>query len=496
VLTGLTVAVVVTGLAVRLAAALAYRGVIYPDETYQMTEPAHHLVFGYGITAWEFRMGTRSWLGPGLLLPPTLLWRWLGLDGVDGPGLVRAWVALGTGLGIAAAALLARRLAGAGAGLLAAVLVAFSPLGAVFEVHPFADTVAAPLVVTAVALLTVRRRTSMAAAVAGVLLVAALVLRPQLLPVLLAVGLATVLGAGWARARPLAFGVAGGLLAGAVLDVLTWGVPFAPLWRSFAFNVVDNGASRYGQSAWSTYLTSILRVDGPVLALVLTAGLLLACRRPRGTEQGRDPVVPAVLVAGLGAFLVVLSAIGHKELRFLVPALPLAGALAAVGLGRWLPVGLRVLARRRAALAPRPGVAVGALAALSATAALLLLPGLTMADLNYPWPRGSAWRSDDTTPRLLGEVGRLPGVCGVVVFSERLSWTGGYTALHRDVSFGVIYRARTLGSAGAWANVVVTSAAKGLPAGYRPVAAEGDQVAGQRAGGCAPPPASVAHRWI
>ncbi len=312
--------------------------------------------------------------------------------------------------------------------------MAFSPLGAVFEDHPLADTVAAPLVV-------IRGRPAhrpatgvVAAAVAGVLLVAALVLRPQLLPVCSPWGSPTVLGTGRARVRPLALGAAEALVAGAVLDALTWGLPFAPLWRTFVFNVLDDGASRYGESPWSTYLTSIVRVDGPLLALVLTAGLLLACRRPRGTpEQYRDVVVPGVLVAGVAAFVLVLSAIGHKELRFLVPVMPLAGALAAVGLARWLPLGLGAAARRRAGVAVRPGVAVGALAAATATAGMLVLPGLTMADVATSPPPGSAWRGDDTTPRLLGEAGRLRDVCGVVVLSERLSWSGGFTALHRDV---------------------------------------------------------------
>jgi hypothetical protein len=93
-------------------------------------------------------------------------------------------------------------------------------------------------------------------------------------------------------------------------------------------------------------------------------------------------------------------------------------------------------------------------------------------------------------------VGRLPDVCGVVVLSEGLAWSGGFTALHRDVPLATKRGARDVGSARAWANVVITFAAKPLPKGYRPVAAEGGQVAAQRPGGCAPPPASVARRWI
>jgi hypothetical protein len=38
------VAVIVAGTAIRLRYALLHQGVIYPDETYQMTEAAHRVV--------------------------------------------------------------------------------------------------------------------------------------------------------------------------------------------------------------------------------------------------------------------------------------------------------------------------------------------------------------------------------------------------------------------------------------------------------------------
>ena len=52
---------------VRLWVAWTDQGIIWPDEIYQSLEPAHHLAFGYGFTAWEFVDGARSWVFPGLL---------------------------------------------------------------------------------------------------------------------------------------------------------------------------------------------------------------------------------------------------------------------------------------------------------------------------------------------------------------------------------------------------------------------------------------------
>src|SRR5262249_43210459 len=36
------------------------------DEVFQSTEQAHRLVYGYGLVPWEFQLGMRSWLLPGI----------------------------------------------------------------------------------------------------------------------------------------------------------------------------------------------------------------------------------------------------------------------------------------------------------------------------------------------------------------------------------------------------------------------------------------------
>ena len=53
--------------ALRAAVALSGDFVLHPDEIMQYLEPAHRLVFGNGIMAWEFFHGGRSWLIPGFV---------------------------------------------------------------------------------------------------------------------------------------------------------------------------------------------------------------------------------------------------------------------------------------------------------------------------------------------------------------------------------------------------------------------------------------------
>ena len=53
--------------AVRVAIALCGDFVLHPDEIMQYLEPAHRLVFGSGVTYWEFFYGARAWLVPGVV---------------------------------------------------------------------------------------------------------------------------------------------------------------------------------------------------------------------------------------------------------------------------------------------------------------------------------------------------------------------------------------------------------------------------------------------
>src|SRR5262249_8838579 len=55
-------------------------GINWPDEIFQSLEPAHRLVFGYGLIAWEFILGARTWALPGLVAPLLKLCASIGLD--------------------------------------------------------------------------------------------------------------------------------------------------------------------------------------------------------------------------------------------------------------------------------------------------------------------------------------------------------------------------------------------------------------------------------
>ena len=65
--------------AARAAVALSGDFVLHPDEIMQYLEPAHRLVFGNGVTYWEYFYGARSWLVPGFVAGVLTLFDALGL---------------------------------------------------------------------------------------------------------------------------------------------------------------------------------------------------------------------------------------------------------------------------------------------------------------------------------------------------------------------------------------------------------------------------------
>lgn len=105
------------------------------------------------------------------------------------------------------------------------------------------------------------------------------------------------------------------------LDGYLWGRPVWPEASSVGFNLVQGRAAEWGLSPWHWYATS-------ALPRALLAALPLA---PAGWVVERR--VRPLLGCGL-LYVALYSLVGHKELRFLFPALPLFNAAAAPALAR------------------------------------------------------------------------------------------------------------------------------------------------------------------
>jgi hypothetical protein len=403
------------GAALRVWLALTDDGLSWPDEIYQSLEPAHRLVFGYGMQAWEFLEGARNWTLPGLVAALFKLSTLVGLEEPRGYlgvtrsvfGLLGAATAWGSWR-LARAYGASPLAAGAGASLfaLAAVPLYFAP-------RAMSENASALPVVLGLALALAPGASRRAGVAGASLLGLAVLLRLQ--NGVFCVGLLAVLAArrDWRAARDALAVLAGWAFLFGLLDRLTWGRWFHSALVYLDFNVVKNGAASFGTEPFSYYNRVLFRAMGGV-TLVTAVLTLFAARRAPG-------------LFGVAAAFYLLHALQpHKELRFLVPSLPLFAALAGVG----LDTVLRHLPPSPVRLAlPLAVVAVAGFSGLR-------MGGLTFRDLGqYPGAKSlqNAWDDFGPANRLLITAGKLPDVCGLKVEGIHLAWTGGYSYLHRDV---------------------------------------------------------------
>jgi hypothetical protein len=83
--------ILVGALAVRVATQIALPQIHHSDEIFQVIEQSHGIVFGYRMIPFEFDVGMRSWILPGLLAVPM----WLASLVTDDPVALTLAVNLG-----------------------------------------------------------------------------------------------------------------------------------------------------------------------------------------------------------------------------------------------------------------------------------------------------------------------------------------------------------------------------------------------------------------
>ncbi len=388
--------------ALRLATAVLLPNIHQADEIFQVLEPAHRLAFGYGVVSWEWRLGIRSWLTPGLLAPV------IGLAAPLGPrfygGVAAALLSLGSLTVPAVGYGIGSRQYGKAGGLVLGVLCVVWFESVYFAPKTLTEVMAAHVLIVAVWFI---RTAPARLALIGALLGATFVLRFHTAPMLLVAAI-------WlCRADPRAWGrlAAGGaipLAAQAVLDWVTLGTPLQSLWLNFWVNVVASRSDIYGVAPFYWYPGRLLISWGGAFPLVIAAALLGARRAP--------PLGWMVL-----AHLAAHSLIGHKELRFLYPAEPLLLILAGLGL-------CRVLSRLRGFAGAAPRVLV------PACAGIVLVSLIGAGNPGYV----GNWRSQRGGLAATDWLRARDDLCGIgLVNSETWKgyWTptGGYFRLHRDV---------------------------------------------------------------
>lgn len=311
----------------RLWIVTRYPNEIHPDETFQYLEQAYRVVTGRGMVPWEYLVGARSWIIPGLLIPVIAIARMLSGSPDVTLFAVAFTVSVASLIVVASAYVLGRRVCGEAGGIFAAIIVALWPEIVLMSPHVLADTVSTIPLMWALAI-GYRPGKQVAGGkgaliATGVLLSVAAVLRPQLLPAILIAGF-WIARLDFRRYIAMAIGMIPVLIVFGLVDWLTWGVPFGSIIRYVAANQGGIAAS-FGVQPFQYYFGRaflIWNVGAPIIGLTALMGMR------------RLPLL------GVMSFLIVLtfSSIGHKEYRFIYPVLPLLFTLCGVGtvkIARW-----------------------------------------------------------------------------------------------------------------------------------------------------------------
>lgn len=403
------VAVFAAGFLFRFLPLFIWPSISHPDEVFQAIEQGHRLAYGYGLVPWEFDYAARSWLlaymaagamrvsdivggGPQIYLPLIA-------------GLLSALGAVTT----LCTFLWGRRFFGTAGGVGAALVSASWVDNMFFGGRSLTEVVAANLFVIAIYLaepgwrVSSRRRLLLAGLFAG----AAVVLRIHLAPVVALLWIWR--GLDWRRMVFLSLGALVVVMLDGAFDAFTWHYPFEPIWLNIRFNLLQHGSDYFGTEPWWKYFYWMGANWGGTIAIFFPL-VFLGGRR-----------LPFVLVSAF-AIVFVHSLIGHKEYRFIYPAILLFTIVA--GVGAIDAARLVTNGWRGGMITPaRPAI----VAALAASWALLAYVNYIGRDYEPHWDRAH------TSTEAALYVSRMSGVCGIGLNRVGNYETGGYTYFHKRV---------------------------------------------------------------
>jgi phosphatidylinositol glycan class B len=399
------IAICLIGLVTRVALALHFPNIAHPDETFQYLEQANRVVTGRGLIPWEYVVGVRSWLIPGMFVPVIAFAKFISITpDATNFAIVLASSVLSLAIIVSAFALSARG-SGINGALFTALLVAMWPEIVYLSPHVLADTLSAVTLIAGLAFGYRSAPTTRALAATGLLLALTVLLRPQLGPAVMIAGLWIGGFADWRRYFPLLVSGVGAIVIFGLIDWLTLGAPFQSIYRYVVVNSAGVAAA-FGVLNSRYYIGSEAVLWGLALVpIIVTAAV--------GTRQ-----LPLLAVIG-GVILITFSVVGHKEDRFIYPAIPLVFILCGTGTSeivrQW---------RNRAPDRMRWMVTAAAIGFWGG-AAVYVAFGATMLD---------RFQKGGGTLSAIGVVNGDPAICSVAVDPASSWWRTGLVRFRPDIN--------------------------------------------------------------
>jgi|GEM_PF-4718279 len=430
---GILAIFVTIGVFVQLHLGLDDYGIYHPDEIYQTLEPAHEMVYGFGLHAWEWDIGARNTLLPAMLAGVLGVARVFGLEQPPAYlAVLRGLVAIVFSSSAFAVYLLARRFKAARVLALAgAALFLFNPVSLYLGFRVFSEVISTPFVLFGLFLALsaspisaddpASKRARLWFMLGLSLLGISVLFRLQnalfIVPLVLPWRFQKTQFERYQLAMKVL--VAWALIFGAI-DFFSWGLPFASAGAYLRFNLLMDGSTEYyGADSIFFYPYYFVRAMGVPGILMLVLPIFAAWR------------ARAVLICA-GVFLVTHSFFPHKDLRFVLSTIPMLAALSAVGIQCLLEhlknPQTQHLAAAIAALGIFSAASWGSLQASSLT-----FGQLGQAQTLHLPPETSAYRHRDPLNRLLILAASKDDICGLFLEQEWAVNAGGHTYFHRDM---------------------------------------------------------------
>ena len=404
----------------RAAIALSGDFVLHPDEIMQYLEPAHRLVFGNGVTYWEYFYGARSWLVPGLVAGVLKLFDIVGLGQpfwyVGGVKLVFCVISLLIPAGMY---FFARWHFGETAARVALLVGAFWYELVGFAHKPMTEFVATALLMSLLALCVRPASDKLRVVLTAVLAVLAAAIRVQYAPLVL-----LVLGLFFLRTgkkTQLALAAATVFVVVGIFDAVTWD---GGLFHSYVVNIRVNlalGDLRAGESPAWQFLYWLLIANMGLVALCVLA-------LPDLRRYG-------FLLTLIALTLLIHSTQSHKEYRFIFVVIPL-----------WLLIGADFVVwfasraskgRLRMSLGPTSIALAASFAAISLAGILNALPYQARVYQAYSRETGIVGflRNQDPIFAAYRYLANAPEVAAVWQVDRPYYNLPGYYYLHRAIPF-------------------------------------------------------------
>ncbi|MBR4531600.1 glycosyltransferase family 39 protein [bacterium] len=414
---------------VRIYASMTSIAQVYPDEIFQTLEPAHKLVFGRGITYWEFKFGARSWFFPGILAG---VYKILDLIGVRDPLSinigVKIFLSIFNSLAVSVVYLLFRRHSlGKKEAFLFTLPLAASYLVSYISARTLTESASLPFMVFAVYFASNYIENERVKELVFAFIAAGIAFMIRFQTGVFAFGLAVALFL-TARKRFRAslifgFGFLGMMVVQGILDVFTWGSFFKSAITYFDYNVLRGVANKHGVSPWYYYLADCVGTFHPVTLAAAVLTMIAGVVNFRKNRQIFLFFFPFLL------FFIVHSAIGHKEPRFVFACYFAVLVLSA----EFFAFLCRKYAgkREKAALF----LSIFLLFSLDAFTHIKYAPlwnhSATSVDNFYGNDRGVR-KIFGGVLETEAELGRIDGLKRAYLFGIPQIWTGGYAYFHKN----------------------------------------------------------------